>query len=72
MADRRVEREMRLERIRSELVPQFGHDGRHHGTGAPDCPRELHHHHDMFCRPPTRLEWTLAGRTDEIKWGSRA
>jgi hypothetical protein len=31
---------------------QYGHEGRHHGTGAPDCPRELHHHHDERCTPP--------------------
>jgi hypothetical protein len=31
---------------------QYGHGGRHHGTGAPDCPRELHHHHDERCVSP--------------------
>jgi len=28
---------------------QYGHEGRHHGTGAPGCPVELHHHHDERC-----------------------
>jgi hypothetical protein len=40
---------------------QFGHAGRHHGTGAPDCPRELHHHHDEFCSRPTMAELRAAG-----------
>lgn len=31
---------------------QYGHEGQHHGTGAPDCPRELHHHHDERCVSP--------------------
>lgn len=32
---------------------QYGHAGRHHGIGTPDCPRELHHHHDARCEAPT-------------------
>lgn len=39
----------------------FGHAGRHHGVGTPECPRELHHHHDEFCIPPTISELVLAG-----------
>jgi hypothetical protein len=35
-----------------DLVTQYGHAGRHHGVGTPDCPRELHHHHDERCEPP--------------------
>lgn len=31
---------------------QYGHGGMHHGVGTPDCPRELHHHHDERCEPP--------------------
>lgn len=29
---------------------QRGCDGMHHGNGSPECPRELHHHHDERCR----------------------
>lgn len=53
---------------------QYGHAGRHHGIGTPDCPRELHHHHDERCERPsanreqldTRIvrAWN-AGRLDE-------
>ncbi len=39
----------------------FGHDGQHHGIGTPDCPRELHHHHDEFCTRPTLAELRAAG-----------
>jgi len=66
------DREIRLKQIRSQAVPQFGHAGRHHGNGRPDCPRELHHHHDVLCLLPTPEEWAAAGRTDELVWGSRA
>lgn len=31
---------------------QYGCAGRHHGIGTPDCPRELHHHHDERCERP--------------------
>lgn len=31
----------------------------HHGTGAPDCPRHLHHHHDDRCKPG--LDWVVVG-----------
>lgn len=31
---------------------QYGHAGQHHGVGTPDCPRELHHHHDARCETP--------------------
>ena len=40
---------------------QFGHEGRHHGNGTPDCPLDLHHHHDEFCYPPTQFELRQAG-----------
>ena len=30
---------------------QIGCDGKHHGRGTADCPRELHHHHDDRCLP---------------------
>lgn len=33
-------------------MTQYGHEGRHHGIGTPDCPRDLHHHHDERCSPP--------------------
>ena len=38
---------------------QWGHGGRHHGTGTKECPRELHHHHDERCRFP--IDWVIAG-----------
>lgn len=50
---------------------QWGHDGMHHGNGSPDCPRELHHHHDEFCKLPTPQECRIAGVT-ETQWHSRA
>ena len=31
---------------------QYGHKGQHHGTGEPECPKYLHHHHDERCTPP--------------------
>ena len=40
---------------------QFGHEGRHHGVGSPDCPRWAHHHHDEFCAWPTLAELAAAG-----------
>jgi hypothetical protein len=40
---------------------QFGHGGSHHGTGTEECPRELHHHCDMFCDEPTKQELRRAG-----------
>lgn len=64
--------EARFRRILAEPYPQFGHAGRHHGNGSPDCPRHLHHHHDEFCKPPTPMEWHLAGREGEVVVGSRA
>lgn len=33
-------------------MTQYGHDGQHHGRGTPDCPTELHHHHDERCASP--------------------
>jgi hypothetical protein len=33
-------------------MTQHGHAGRHHGRGTPDCPAELHHHHDERCVSP--------------------
>lgn len=38
---------------------QRGCMGQHHGRGTPDCPRELHHHHDERCKPG--IEWVIAG-----------
>jgi protein gp37 len=38
---------------------QRGCGGLHHGTGAPECPRELHHHHDDRCR--RGLNWVIGG-----------
>lgn len=34
------------------LPRQWGCDGRHYGNGTKECPRELHHHHDEFCKKP--------------------
>jgi len=41
--------------MRAAHGQQFGCGGRHHGRGTPDCPRELHHHHDEFCDRPAGL-----------------
>lgn len=50
----------------------FGCDGRHVGRGF-NCPREPHHHHDEFCRYPTRAELVAAGiNPKEFKARSRA
>lgn len=38
---------------------QYGHDGTHHGTGAPNCSTGLHHHHDERCAFP--LDWAVVG-----------
>jgi hypothetical protein len=65
-------RNARIERIKAEPFPQFGCAGRHKGNGAPDCPLDLHHHHDWFCNLPTPWEWHLAGRTGPIETRSRA
>jgi len=52
---------------------QRGHDGRHHGIGTPECPRHLHHHHDIRCNPG--LDWIVVGcesgknrRPCKIEW----
>lgn len=51
----------------------WGCDGMHRGSGAPDCPRHLHHHHDAFCREPSDMELRLAGvEKPETGWDSRA
>lgn len=63
--------ERRAERIHKS--GQFGCDGRHKGSGSPDCPRRLHHHHDMFCDIPSPAELMLAGvDPDTFTPGSRA
>ena len=33
-------------------APQYGHAGQHHGVGTPECPTDLHHHHDERCEAP--------------------
>ena len=38
---------------------QRGCSGTHRGIGTPECPRELHHHHDDRCNPG--LDWVVAG-----------
>lgn len=51
---------------------QWGHGGQHHGNGTPECPRELHHHHDDFCDLPTLGECAAAGVTPpEGGWSKR-
>lgn len=35
--------------------PQYGHVGQHHGIGTPECPTDLHHHHDERCEAPAGL-----------------
>ena len=52
--------EHRLARLRMG-DRSFGHDGRHHGIGTKDCPREMHHHHDEFCDRPTAAELRAVG-----------
>ena len=42
--------EDRLERLRTG--GQFGCTGRHWGNGDPECPKRIHHHHDIFCLLP--------------------
>lgn len=45
-----------MEQLRERAEPertQWGCDGKHHGIGTPECPRELHDHHDEFCVKPT-------------------
>lgn len=64
-------------RARIELLrrgeTQWGHDGRHNGSGRDDCPRWLHHHHDIRCEYPTLLECDEAGveYRPPGQWGSR-
>jgi hypothetical protein len=43
-------------RRRSGPYVQYGCAGRHHGRGTPDCPFDLHHHHDERCAPPAGEE----------------
>lgn len=53
-------RQARIDRLRRGNW-QFGHDGRHHGNGSPECPLALHHHHDEFCSLPAPYELFEAG-----------
>jgi hypothetical protein len=56
----------------SDHGTQYGHAGRHHGIGTPDCPRELHHHHDERCERPATV--ALVGRRQrarEAYWDTR-
>lgn len=63
---------LRIEALRGGRL-QWGHAGLHNGTGAPDCPRPRHHHHDAFCKKPTAMECSIAGVTEpEGGWHSRA
>lgn len=73
MRDEREYREVRIEALKRGRL-QWGHDGRHHGRyGDPDCPRELHHHHDDYCELPTLGEVAAAGvEVPEGGWHSRA
>jgi hypothetical protein len=62
----------RIEALRRGRL-QWGHGGFHHGNGAPDCPRGLHHHHDEFCDLPTPMEVRKAGvSVPKGGWHSRA
>lgn len=47
------------------LGGQRGCEGQHHGKGTPDCPKELHHHHDDTCNPG--IDWVIAGGESESK-----
>lgn len=52
---------------------QFGCAGRHREIGTKDCPRELHHHHDVLCASPTKRELRQAGiNPKEFRVQSRA
>lgn len=55
-----IESSPRIERLRSGNW-QFGCRGYHHGIGRPNCPVNLHHHHDEFCQDPTEGELLAAG-----------
>jgi hypothetical protein len=69
VADSIERTQARIERIRVD--PQFGCAGRHYGSGTPECPIHLHHHHDWYCQLPTLNEWWAAGKTGQPHWGSR-
>ena len=43
---------MEAAKIASKYPRQFGCDGKHHGVGTLDCPKEPHHHHDNWCKHP--------------------
>ncbi len=45
--------------LREYVGGQRGCAGEHHGSGAPGCPKELHHHHDDRCAPA--LDWVVVG-----------
>jgi hypothetical protein len=49
----------------------FGCAGHHMGTGAEDCPKGFHHHHDEFCAKPNILELKAAG-IDPAKYRMRS
>lgn len=55
-----MDRIARIERLKRGNW-QFGHDGMHGGIGTDDCPIELHHHCDIFCKRPSKLELIEAG-----------
>ena len=38
---------------------QRGCRGEHHGIGTPECPTELHHHHDVRCNKG--IDWIICG-----------
>lgn len=61
----------RIQRL-SHGQSQWGHAGQHRGSGAPDCPRTMHHHHDDFCALPTWWECEMAGVEYQKSWPSRA
>ncbi len=44
----------------------FGCQGRHNGIGTLECPFESHHHHDEFCKLPSKYELIAAGITPHI------
>lgn len=48
-------------------VEQRGHAGQHHGTGAPGCPRDLHHHHDELCDPAPAMTSSLAALSERAQ-----
>lgn len=55
-----VATQVRVERLESGDY-RFGCTVTHRGQGTSYCPLEPHHHHDVFCKTPTKAELEAAG-----------